>query len=67
MTVRQLAAMATGHHEDTLERVRQLDPAEPVRGFLRVPPDEEPGTVFAYNNTATYVWGRSCNGSPARP
>ena len=40
-----------------MERVRQLDPAEPVRGFLQVPPDEEPGTVFAYNNTATYVVG----------
>jgi len=49
--------MATGHHEDTLERVRQLDPAEPVRGFLKVPPDEAPGAVFAYNNTATYVVG----------
>ncbi len=57
MTVRQLAAMATGHREDALERVRRLDPAEPVRSFLRVPPEEEPGTVFAYNNAATYVLG----------
>jgi CubicO group peptidase (beta-lactamase class C family) len=57
MTVRQLAAMATGHHEDTLERARQLDAGEPVRGFLKVPPDEAPGAVFAYNNTATYVVG----------
>ena len=57
MTVRQLAAMATGHREDTLERARRLDPAEPVRGFLQIPPDEAPGTVFAYNNTATYVVG----------
>jgi CubicO group peptidase (beta-lactamase class C family) len=57
MTVRQLVAMATGHREDALERVRQLDPAEPVRGFLQVPPDQAPGTVFAYNNAATYVVG----------
>jgi hypothetical protein len=57
MTVRNLVSMATGHTEDTLERAVALDPAEPVRGFLQIPPDQEPGSVFAYNNTATYVVG----------
>ena len=57
MRLRHLAAMATGHHEDTLDRAVQLDPAEPLRGFLALPPDSEPGSVFAYNNGATYTLG----------
>jgi CubicO group peptidase (beta-lactamase class C family) len=57
MRLRDLAAMATGHHEDTLDRARRLDPDEPVRGFLALPPDAEPGSVFAYNNGATYTLG----------
>ena len=57
LQVRHLAAMATGHHEDTLERALRLDPAEPVRGFLSIAPDAEPGSVFAYNNGATYTLG----------
>ena len=55
ITVDHLARMATGHAEDTLERIDALDPDEPVRGFLRLPPESEPGSVFAYNNGATYV------------
>jgi len=57
MRLRHLAAMATGHHEDTLDRARRLDPDEPVRGFLALAPDAEPGSVFAYNNGATYTLG----------
>jgi CubicO group peptidase (beta-lactamase class C family) len=57
MRVRHLAAMATGHRTDTLERAVRLDPAEPVRGFLSIAPDAEPGSVFAYNNGATYTLG----------
>jgi hypothetical protein len=49
--------MATGHRTDTLDRATRLDPAEPVRGFLSLPPDAEPGSVFAYNNGATYTLG----------
>ena len=33
----------------------RADPAEPVRGFLLIPPDREPGTVFAYNQPCTYT------------
>lgn len=57
MQVRHLAAMASGHTADTLERAVRLDPVEPVRGFLSLPPEHQPGSVFAYNNGATYVLG----------
>ncbi|MCW2809670.1 MAG: serine hydrolase [Friedmanniella sp.] len=57
LRVRHLLAMATGHTEDALERSVRLDQAEPVRGFLQVVPEQEPGSVFAYNNIATYTVG----------
>ncbi len=57
LTVRNLAAMATGHHLDTLERARQAGNGSIVRGFLSLPPDVEPGSVFCYNNGATYTLG----------
>jgi CubicO group peptidase (beta-lactamase class C family) len=57
MRVRHLLAMASGHREETLERARAADPADLVRGFLLTPPDEEPGTVFAYNQPCTYTLG----------
>jgi CubicO group peptidase (beta-lactamase class C family) len=55
--VRHIASMASGHIEDTFTRAMALDPEEPVRGFLQVPPDHAPGTVFAYNQPATYSLG----------
>ena len=54
MRVRHVAAMASGHLSETLDQAVTLDPAEPVRGFLLIPPDREPGTVFAYNQPCTY-------------
>jgi CubicO group peptidase (beta-lactamase class C family) len=54
MLVRHVAAMASGHLEETADRALVLDPLEPVRGFLLIPPDREPGTVFAYNQPCTY-------------
>jgi hypothetical protein len=57
ITIEHLARMATGHREDTSETMARLDPDEPVRGFLRIEPDSEPGSVFAYNNGASYVLG----------
>jgi CubicO group peptidase (beta-lactamase class C family) len=53
--VRHVAAMASGHLEETIERTLALDPMEPVRGFLLIPPDREPGSVFAYNQPCTYT------------
>lgn len=55
MLVRHVAAMASGHRDETLDRALAIDPAHPVRGFLLLPPDEEPGTVFAYNQPCTYT------------
>lgn len=55
MLVRHVASMASGHRDETLDRALAVDPRHPVRGFLLLPPDEEPGTVFAYNQPCTYA------------
>ena len=55
MLVRHIAAMASGHREDTVARAETLDPLDLVRGFLMIPPDEEPGSHFAYNQPCTYT------------
>lgn len=57
MRVRHVAAMATGHEDETWGRARDHDRDDVVRGFLLVPPEREPGTVFAYNQPATYTLG----------
>ncbi|GAA3579109.1 hypothetical protein GCM10022197_40730 [Microlunatus spumicola] len=57
MTLRDLAAMASGHHADTLDDPRVRDAADPALGFLSIEPESDPGTVFAYNNPATYTLG----------
>ncbi|HEY2240352.1 MAG TPA: serine hydrolase domain-containing protein [Streptosporangiaceae bacterium] len=65
--VRHIAAMASGHDRDMLDEARQRDRDEGdrdegdrdelVRGFLLIPPDQEPGTLFAYNQPCTYTLG----------
>jgi len=55
--VRHIASMATGHSTETWDEAVRRDPAEPVRGFLLIAPDRAPGTVFAYNQSATYTLG----------
>ncbi|GAB2592145.1 serine hydrolase domain-containing protein [Microlunatus antarcticus] len=55
MRVRHVAAMASGHLAETLDRALANDPVDLVRGFLLVPPEREPGTVFAYNQPCTYT------------
>lgn len=57
LTLRDLAAMATGHHADTLDSARAADPEDLARGFLALEPESEPGSVFAYNNPATHTLG----------
>jgi hypothetical protein len=54
MRIRQIAAMASGHDQQTLGQALALDSREPVRGFLLIPPDRPPGTVFAYNQPCTF-------------
>ena len=55
LLVRHVASMASGHLDDTWERVVTADPQEPVRAFLRLPPDRPPGTVFAYDQSSSYT------------
>ncbi|MEV6195430.1 serine hydrolase domain-containing protein [Streptomyces sp. NPDC051920] len=55
MLVRHVAAMASGHLTETWGDALRLDRTETVRGFLLIPPDRDPGTVFAYNQSATYT------------
>jgi CubicO group peptidase (beta-lactamase class C family) len=57
MRIRHIAAMASGHEQETVDRALALDPHEPVRGFLLIPPDRPPGSVFAYNQPCTYTLG----------
>jgi CubicO group peptidase (beta-lactamase class C family) len=57
MRVRHLLAMASGHRTETIDRAEAIDPTNTVRGFLLLPPDEEPGSVFAYNQPCTYTLG----------
>ncbi len=49
MRVRHIASMSTGHDRETFLEALALDPVDPVRGFFQIPPDAEPGTLFAYN------------------
>jgi CubicO group peptidase (beta-lactamase class C family) len=55
MKIRHVASMASGHTREMLGEATVRDPAEPVRGFLLIPPDHEPGTVFAYSQPCTYT------------
>jgi CubicO group peptidase (beta-lactamase class C family) len=49
LRVRHIASMATGHDRETMQEALALDRADPVRGFLKIPPTAEPGALFAYN------------------
>jgi CubicO group peptidase (beta-lactamase class C family) len=53
--VRHVASMASGHTREMLGEAIARDPREPVRGFLLIPPDRDPGTVFAYSQPCTYT------------
>jgi CubicO group peptidase (beta-lactamase class C family) len=55
ITLRHLAIMASGHDREMWHEATALDPQHPVRGFLMVPPDEPPGTLFAYSQPCTYT------------
>ena len=57
MLVRHIASMASGHTSETLDRAVAADRRNPIRGFLLTPPEEEPGTVFAYNQPCTFTLG----------
>jgi CubicO group peptidase (beta-lactamase class C family) len=58
MRVRDVAAMASGHADETVEQAWARGGGDLVRGFLLIPPDHEPGTFFAYNQPCTYTLSR---------
>jgi CubicO group peptidase (beta-lactamase class C family) len=62
ITVDDALRMATGHLEDPIYSViswcAQHDDPEWLRAFFALPPERAPGTVFAYNNMATYALAR---------
>jgi CubicO group peptidase (beta-lactamase class C family) len=53
--VRHVASMAAGYTREMLAEAITRDREEPVRGFLLIPPDRDPGTVFAYSQPCTYA------------
>ncbi|MEZ4658000.1 MAG: serine hydrolase [Caldilineaceae bacterium] len=56
MRVHHLLSMATGHKVDTLDRAaRASSDGDWVKSFLAIPPDQAPGTIFCYNNGATFM------------
>ena len=57
MLVRHVASMASGHTAEALGRAVTVDPVDLVRGFLLVPPERDPGSVFAYNQPNTFTLG----------
>ncbi|BCJ55306.1 hypothetical protein Asp14428_67810 [Actinoplanes sp. NBRC 14428] len=58
VTVHHLLSMTSGHRTDSLGEAWELEPGDLVKGFLRVPFPEEPGTRHAYDNAATGVLAR---------
>ena len=54
MTVRDLLTMSTGQESDPAFMAMSGD-EHWVRVFLHAPPVSEPGTVFMYNNLATFM------------
>jgi CubicO group peptidase (beta-lactamase class C family) len=53
--VRHVAAMASGHDDETADEAYKLGQGDLLLGMLLIPPDREPGTVFAYNQPCTYA------------
>lgn len=58
LSVHHLLTMTTGHRGDTLAEAWALEPADLVRGFLRVPAEDPVGTRHAYNNPTSFVLAR---------
>jgi CubicO group peptidase (beta-lactamase class C family) len=55
MKVKHLLMMGTGHTADFMDGVRTLEDGNWVRHFLANPPQQAPGSLFVYNNLATYM------------
>jgi CubicO group peptidase (beta-lactamase class C family) len=55
LRIGHILAMASGHTDDAWDRALQTDPIDTVRGFLLTPPENAPGSVFAYNQACTFT------------
>ncbi len=55
MRVHHLLSMSTGHVEDALGPSVQRGGDDWLTGFFAAPPEQAPGTIFTYNNIATFV------------
>ena len=51
--VRHVAAMASGHAEETIDRAIEAGHGDMTLGLLLLPPEFPPGTHFAYNQPCT--------------
>jgi CubicO group peptidase (beta-lactamase class C family) len=49
MRIRHIASMSSGHDRETDLEALAIDRRDPVRAFLHIPPDAEPGSLFMYN------------------
>lgn len=58
VTVRHCLTMTVGHGEDAWSPAIE-SAEEPIQVILAHPPEREPGTVFAYNQIATYLLSRA--------
>jgi hypothetical protein len=47
--------MASGHEDETIDRAWHAGHGDLLLGLLLVPPERDPGTVFAYNQPCTYA------------
>ena len=55
ITLRHLASMASGHDRDMWGEAVERDPRSRCAGSCWSPPDEAPGSVFAYSQPCTYT------------
>jgi CubicO group peptidase (beta-lactamase class C family) len=53
MLVRHVAAMASGHADETIDEAVAKGDGDMVLGMLLMPPEHEPGSFFAYNQPCT--------------
>lgn len=63
ITLRHALTMTTGHYDDPVFAVSQLQASgaapDAMAAFLSLAPDAAPGSVFTYNQLATYAAGRA--------
>ena len=53
--VRHVASMASGHAGDQVDPAAEAGSGDLLLGLLSIPPDQDPGTIFAYNQPCTYT------------